>query len=267
MEEARKQLEMLNIFNEHPGLIKERDELRQEVNKLRGKISEKETEIVSLKQTSQIVDGENLTTPQLQARVSKLKDEEIQSKAKELFNSMKTTWEQGEKKKDVAKEAVAKLNAILGMLHGHPYRAEPNETDLLNTVMKTVRDGISKGIDQEFNRRVEAESNKKSDEKLKELLNVEWPNWFSTFAEPRAKELENKLNTSAITALKGPWEIICSKCGTHITNKELNGLEIESLLRHGFVDIPCQNPNCGFGLTQINVTLLELIESRLSHSG
>ena len=267
MEEARKQLEMLNIFKEHPKLIKERDELREKVNELKQEMSEKETEIASLKHVSQIVSGENLTLPQLRILVSKFQEEEIQSKAKELFNSMKTIWEQGEKKKDVAKEAIVKLNAILGMLYGHPYQPEANETNLINTVMKTITDRISKGINEEFNRKVETESNKKRDEKVNEALSIKWPNWLKNNVEPRAKELESKLINSAITTLKGPWDFICSKCGTQTRNIELSDLEIESLLRHDFVSIPCQNPNCGAGLTTIELTLLDLIESRLSHFG
>jgi hypothetical protein len=109
--------------------------------------------------------------------------------------------------------------------------------------------------------------NKKRDEKVKETLNIEWPNWLNTNVEPRAKELENKLINNAIIALKGPWDFPCPQCGTQMRNRELTNLEIENLLRHGFVDIPCQNPDCGIGLTQIGLTLLDLIESRLSHFG
>jgi hypothetical protein len=254
VEQARKELERLQIFKEHPQVVRERDELRKSVSELKFEISEKDVEIASLKEVAQIVGEEKITLSQLLERFKKTREEEIQSKAKEQFNIMKKEWEQGEKKKDVQMEAIAKLKAILFSEHG--YRSEANEADLVVTVLNTVADRINKGINDQFNRRVEIESNRKAEQKVKETLTVEWPNWYKTNVEPRAKELEDKFINNALRALQGPWEIICTQCGKQTSNRQFTPLETEKLLRDGAVMVQC--PSCGY---RKRLVLRELIES------
>ena len=61
--------------------------------------------------------------------------------------------------------------------------------------------------------------------------------------EPKIRELEDKISANAIKLLKGPWPITCSQCGGE-QSMEFTQQGIESLLRNGYVEVECENPNC-----------------------
>jgi hypothetical protein len=61
--------------------------------------------------------------------------------------------------------------------------------------------------------------------------------------EPRIKEPEDKISMNAIKLLKGPWSITCNQCGGE-QSIEFAHQRIESLLRSGYVEVECENPNC-----------------------
>jgi hypothetical protein len=90
--------------------------------------------------------------------------------------------------------------------------------------------------------------------------------------QPKIGELEALIRENALNQLKGTWSLCCDKCGRPFKT-ELRGEHIEKLLRFGFIQVPCPNPQC---LDQFLVfrsrhmlrpTLGQLVENRVVSEG
>lgn len=189
-------------------------------------------------------------------------DGEIEKRAKNMFNKMKEEWEKNEKPKEISKEAIEYLKHIIRVLRKRGLvliRKEVAEAGLLEEVRELINSEVERRIDAEFLRRVEVESEEKANEKLRHKVEVKWPNWYKNYVEPN-------IMSNVFKFLAGPWTITCDKCGTSF-NVELNEIGIENLIRRGYIEIECQNPNCidGFILTTRHKIRCELKDLILAH--
>ena len=262
MEDARKQLEMLQVLKDHPKIVEERDECRKRVAELEHDIENKVAEILSLREVKMIVGEEPVALPQVRERINEIKAQEIKVEAQRLFSEYKTQWEKSEKPKQVYSEACRVLSMIIGKPtepHARAFPAELFELGLPSKVIEILNAGIDSKTDAEFKKRVEKESDRKAVIKVKQTLGVEWPNWLN----PRVKQLEDKIISGALAELQGPWVLGCGRCGASMT-RNLTPREMEDLIRDRAVDVDCPNPQCGFILhTKIPLVIRDLIQKKL----
>ena len=192
----------------------------------------------------------------------------IQAEALRLFNEYKTSWEKEEKNREVADEACKITQAIVTIHQRNPdqrfYSKQWLQLDLPKKIADIMDDGIKKGIDTEFTRRVNSDAEKKAQTRLKELQSGEWPRWLKTHVEPTAELLRSRIITNAIEALKGPWLSTCNKCNNE-TQVEFTPEQMENFLRTGQYFFPCPNQNCKdlLGRHMIRGTLSNLISCKL----
>ena len=210
---AAEELKTLKAVKEYPELVRRNQELEKENHEL-------EAENASLKETRKTVGKGKLTLPDLRKRVAEIKNEEIQAEALRLFNEYKTSWEKEEKNREVADEACKITQAIVTIHQRNPdqrfYSKQWLQLDLPKKIADIMDDGIKKGIDTEFTRRVNSDAEKKAQTRLKELQSGEWPRWLKTHVEPTAELLRSRIITNAIEALKGPWLSTCNKCNSQM---------------------------------------------------
>lgn len=83
---------------------------------------------------------------------------------------------------------------------------------------------------------MEIEGERRAQEKLRYKIEVEWPNWYKRYVEPN-------IMRNVFAFLTGPWSVTCNKCRSSFSI-ELTETGIANLLRNGYMDIECQNPNC-----------------------
>ncbi len=132
-----------------------------------------------------------------------------------------------------------------------------------------VKKGVSAGLNQEFNARVETAAMARAQQNLKELISTEWPMWYRTNVAPKVLELESKITANALQLLKGPWVFTCNQCGTKAED-ELAAGEIEQLLKTGQIKVDCANPDCEdrslFSTRRhaFQVSLYNLIDARIA---
>ena len=84
LEDARKQLEMLQVLKDHPKIVEERDECRKRVAELEHDIENKVAEILSLREVKMIVGEEPVALPQVRERINEIKAQEIKVEAQRL---------------------------------------------------------------------------------------------------------------------------------------------------------------------------------------
>jgi hypothetical protein len=176
----------------------------------------------------------------------KAREEEIKMEAENLFNGMKTEWEKNVKPKEVLNEAIKWLSHTVEVLSKPGPRfflKEVDDAGLPDKVEGIISVEVKRRIDAEFLKRVEEESERKAKKKLEHLSSIEWPNWYKLNVEPRILGLEHKIKSNVVAILKGPWNIVCDKCNMK-QSVELTPQGIEDVLRSGYVEIECSNPNC-----------------------
>jgi hypothetical protein len=122
-------------------------------------------------------------------------------------------------------------------------------------------------IDEEFRKEVEERAEQRAVERLGQLKSVEWPRWYRLNVEPRIRELESKVMRDALAMLKGPWNVICDRCGVRF-QVELTASGIEELLRNSSVWVECANPSCKdfWAKHRIQIHLKDLIAARISEA-
>jgi DNA repair exonuclease SbcCD ATPase subunit len=291
-ENERLSAEVRRLREENEGLKKELSAKRDEAELLRRELSAKSEEIQKLRKEVEALSSRVKELEKLKALTDgrslkealelflKAKEEEIKRRAKELFDKLKSEWEGKEKPREVFEKALKTLEVIIGALRPglKLVPAEVVESGLIEKVRELLNDEVSRRLDEEFRKRVEKESERKSLEKLERLKSVEWPRWFSSWyrerVEPQINRLESEMRQNAIKALRGPWKLNkrCDKRGTPSPIADrADGVGIEQLLRSGCVAVECQNPNCldyffilPTGRHRVRVTLRELIEGAIT---
>jgi chromosome segregation ATPase len=246
----------------------------EEIGFLKDEIKEKDKKITHLNERVDELESlrtiaEGKTLKEAEEAFLKVEDEEIKKNAEETLARLKSNWEKDEKPKEVLNEAVRWLNSTIEVLskpEPHWFLKEVADVGLPEKVEEIIGLEVKRRLDNEFFRRVEEESKKKALEKLNQMKNVEWPRWFEAYAEPKIRELEEKMNTNLFNLLNGPWTITCDKCGTK-QRIETMPQGIEQLLRNGYMTAECSNPNCNdFMARHRKVELKAIIFSYISPS-
>jgi chromosome segregation ATPase len=265
--------------NEIEMLRRELSAKEEEIQRLSREVEELSSRVRELEELKALADGKSLK--EALELFLKVKEEEVEKKARELFEKLRSEWESRKKPKEVSKEALKTLKAIIEAT-GSGLKLVPveaAETGLVEEVEKLLRKEVERRLDEEFRRRVEEESERKSLEKLEKLKSMEWPAWFSSWykerVEPQINRLESEIRQNAIKTLRGPWNLNkrCDRCGTPLSSPvTLTDQGIEMLLRSGSVSVECQNPNCldyilypifPAGRHRVSITLRELIRGWL----
>jgi len=277
VKELEKEVSRLNGRLEEEKSIKEKleGELKskaKEIEELESRVQKLEVENSELRETAKIVEGEKLTLPQLRELVAKAKSEEIEANAKRLFEEYKSRWETEEKPREVRVEASRALTLIINELKKPELQLFPVDLvkiGLPDKVREIISSEVERRLDEEFYRRVEEESNRKALEKLNQLKNVEWPNWYAVNVEPKIVQLEASFRENALNLLKSPFIITCDKCGQRFEIK-LTAKDLEGLLRRGYTEVECQNPNCTDSFLfstwrhKVRISLEELVKAQIS---
>src|SRR5215218_1981086 len=231
-------------------------------------------------------------------RFLKAKEEDIKRRAEEQLNSIKHEWERIEKPKLVTDAAAKALRDVVEHIFdsspaakaagGNPslpspsispeQRPPPSSPAIwdqeLNTKVRSILDnGVRQGLDYEFERRVEAESQNRAEEKFEQIANTEWPNYYNQNILPLANELERMISGNVFNFLTGPWTITCKICGAAHRSRALSPEEVETLISTKTLEFQCYG---AYFRSQINwldnlsgiahtfrIGLLELIQGRL----
>ena len=169
----------------------------------------------------------------------KILEEEVKGKAKELLP-------------EFARET------IRNYLSSYPYESPPElvevikllqekETKLIlkneklwpnffkQAVVKQIKQGISQGIDAEFQKQVE----QSAQTKLRQLVQSEWPSYTIRYFDPFFKHTFSE----QLAQLSQTLETVCPKCNcTH--DLLLSETGIAELMTTGRMNVQCMNPHC-----------------------
>jgi hypothetical protein len=232
-------------------------------------------------------------------RFLKAKEEDIKRRAEEQLNSIKHEWERIEKPKLVTDAAAKALRDVVehildsspaakaaGGTPSMPSQSISSEQQpptpsspamwdqqLYTKVRSILDDGVRQGLDYEFERRVEAESQNRAEEKLEQIRNTEWPNYYNQTILPLANELKQIIAGNVFNFLAGPWTITCKICRAVHRPRALSPEEVETLISTKTLEFQCYG---AYFSPQINwldkisgiahtfrIGLLELIQDRL----
>jgi hypothetical protein len=234
-------------------------------------------------------------------RFLKAKEEDIKRRAEEQLNSIKHEWERIEKPKLVTDAAARSLKDVVEHIiidsaqgakaaAGNPSLPSPSKSSFeqqpptpssptmpdqeLHSKVKSILDnGVRQGLDHEFERRVEAESQNRAEEKFEQIANTEWPNYYNQAILPLANELEQMIAGNVFNFLAGSWTITCKICGAAHRSRALSPEEVETLISTKTLEFQCYG---AYLRSQINlfdnllgnahtfrIGLLELIQDRL----
>ena len=282
LDKIERHLNDLEALREYPSVKKERDELKASLEEAKLELKSKEDNNVALNKEATVLETAlaekeskfNEQTAQLQTRGGELskanarirelenlksladgktlmeaekmflvaKQVEIDKRAIELAEKKHVEWERTGKPKEVAEEAIRKLNLTIDGLQTTEqgfYPVNKVDYDLTVKVEQTIQEEVNQNLDDEFNRRVEAKSERIAQEKIKQLVNTEWPK----YVEPRVIEMDSKMRANALACIMGPWTIPCDRCMTNVSVK-LGPEGTAKLLKNEFIDVICDNPNC-----------------------
>ena len=147
------------------------------------------------------------------------------------------------------------------------------DQELYSKVKSILDNGVRQGLDYEFERKVEAESQNRAKEKFEQIANTEWPNYYNQTTLPLANELEQMIAGNVFNFLTGPWTITCKICGAAHRSRALSPEEVETLISTKTLEFQCYRD---YFRSQINlldnllgiahtfrIGLLELIQDRL----
>ena len=251
-----KYVEELEAIKNYSRVRQERNELSQEVEKLKANLDNALEAITSLKSSKANLDGADMTLEEARLHFLQMQDAEVEKRAADRFEMLKADYES-----KMPELVYQRLCDILGQPSWPEEIAKRIDTEAMKKAdailqhrknwppwFKKLYDGevekrVSAGLNEEFNARVETVAETRARQKLNELITTHWPAWHRENVEPRIAELENKIRADALQLLRGPWTFTCDQCGTR-SNAELTATEIEKLLRTGQIKVACGNPDC-----------------------
>jgi hypothetical protein len=237
-----------------------------------------------------------------ESRFLKAKEEDIKRRAEEQLNSIKHEWEGIEKPKLVREAAAQAVRDIVEYIiidraqtvekgvdgiaslpsqsisseQQPPTPSSPamRDQELYTKVRSILDNGVRQGLDYEFERRVEAKSQNRAEEKFAQLVNTELPNYYNQTILPLANELKQIIAGNVFNSLTGPWTITCKMCGAGHRSRALSPEEVETLISTKTLEFQCYG---AYLCSQINlldnllgnahtfrIGLLELIQDRLA---
>jgi hypothetical protein len=234
-------------------------------------------------------------------RFLKAKEEDIKRRAEEQLNSIKHEWERIEKPKLVTEAAAQALRDVVeyiiiggaqtmkkavGGIPSLPSQSISSEQqpatpssaamwdqELYTKVRSILDNRVKQGLDYEFERRVEAESQNRAEEKFEQISNTELPNYYNQNILPLANELKRMILGNVFNFLAGPWTITCKICGAAHGPRALSPEEVETLISTKTLEFQCYGAYLRLQVNWLDklsgtahtfrIGLLELIQYRL----
>jgi hypothetical protein len=236
-------------------------------------------------------------------RFLKAKEEEIERRAREQLNPIKQEWERVEKPKLVREAAAQALRDVVEYIiiiiidgaqtvkkaadgirslpsqsissEQQPTPSSPalSDQELYTKVRSILDNGVRQGLDYEFERRVEAESQNRAAQKVGVLANTEWQSYYDQNILPLANELEQRIVGNVFNFLAGPWTITCKICGAAHRSRALSPEEVERLISNKSLEFQCYGAylhsqvnwidNISGTAHSFRIALIELIQRRL----
>jgi hypothetical protein len=248
------------------------DQLQDTINRQQGKITQLEEQMRNNKKAFQHQLKIKMTKIQdLQEQVNDLDKirttyHENEYSLSEFQTLVKCASEEYQQKM-LEKEAKSKANELLPMLvretvknylSSYPYESPPElvavvnrlqekETELIlkneklwptffkQVVVKQIKQGISQGIDAEFQKQVE----QGAQTKLNQLVQSEWPSYSKRYFDPFFKQNFSE----QLAQLSQTLETICPRCNwTQALSLSETG--IAELMTTGRTRVQCMNPRC-----------------------
>ncbi len=225
--------------------------LEANVKDLRGELESTTGELKSLKKYKVgFVDGKKLTLEETKEALIEAHNNEIEKRTGEKFQKLKSSYE-ARLPKLVHERLVQILNKpnwpteIVDVIN---IRARARADGILQNkrewpswfmklYLEEVSTRLSRELDDEFDRRVDTKSQEIAEGKLERLKNRAWPEWFS-------KNVKPVIDRDVFKALGGSWTgWRCDKCGAGF-GFTLAEHDIGELLRNGWIEIACTDPNC-----------------------
>jgi hypothetical protein len=256
IEAAERYIQELEAIKNYRKVVNERDELSQEVDKVKANLENALKEVSSLKSSKAKLDGAEMTLEEARLDFIRAQDAEIEKRASDRFQELKANYES-----KMSQLVYQRLRDILGQPWWPEEIAKLIDTEAKKKADAILRDQkswpewfkklyeeevnkkVSIGLNQEFNARVETAAMTRAQQRLRELTATEWPAWYRANVQLKIAELESKINAGTLQLLKGPWVFICDQCGTKF-NAELTASGIEDLLIRGELKIQCSNAAC-----------------------
>lgn len=257
METIDRYIQELEAIRNYDKVVKARDELRRKLATLEASLKSTSDKLAQYKELKvRLVDGGEISLDEARRDFLRAIDAEIEKRAGERFEALRREYETKmphlvyQRLVEIVKgrawpteiaavvraEAEKRADRIL-------YDKEEWPDKFKDYYQTEVQADVKSGLDSEFNRRVEESAKVKVQQRLTELVNAVWPQWFAQNIEPRITELERNANENVFQLLKGPWTFICDRCETS-SDYELTPLGVEELLRKGRIQIECVNPAC-----------------------
>lgn len=282
IETIERYIQEMEAIKSYPQVKREKDELSLKVEELKVSLDNALKEVSSLKSSKANLDGVLMTLEEARSDFIRAQDTEVGKRTTEEFEKLKADYEskmpqlvfhrlrdilkQPWLPKEIAKlidtEAEKKADAIL--------RDQKSWPEWFKKTYEEEASGkVKDGLNKEFDARVEAAAVTRTQQRLKELINAEWPAWYRAKVEPKIAELESKIKAGALPFLKGPWVFTCNQCGTS-SSAELTTEGIDQLLRTGQIKVACAKLGCEdhtlFSKQRhtFRVTLHDLIKIRIT---
>ena len=255
--------------------------LKSEVAKAKGLEAEAETRAEDLRGKleslegfkTKFIDGKELTLEQAKAEFMSAQADEIKKRSEEKYQTLKSDYEARmpqlihEKLIQILKKPLWPVEIANAIDVKAKERADGilrNRKEwpgwFMEYYLEEVSLHLNRALNDEFNRRVDKNSQETAARKLERLKSQAWPEWFS-------KNVRPVIDRDVFKVLGGSWAgWKCDKCGTGF-GFTLTEHDIGTLLRNGGIEFMCPNSNCiDYGLLgwrssrhKIRITLERLI--------
>jgi len=277
LDDIKRDIRDIKAIRDYDAVERERDGLRERVTELEAKLRSKDDSIEQASNEKQVL-GEELD--EARRMIGTLKGDlevkgeealEMKSKVGMLEARVLEVEEFRSSAEGKSVRELDKLNKIVDVLRaGHMFASSvlrqvetTPQSELVAKVVEIIQSGVKRGLDEAFNRRVEAKSDSVAQEKLRNLVNIECPNWLRANVDPKVARLERRISEDVFRVLRGPRILRCDRCGTDKLTT-LTDVEIEIMMKGCIIRVKCANPQCvNATWFRLKLTLADVIKSEL----
>ena len=258
----------LEAVKNYPKVRQEKDEALNQVAELEKDLGEARKRISHLEQLPSRFEGK--TYAEAEKAFLQAEENEIHRRADQLFKSAKEKWEKEDRPRETFDAAIFELKGVIQTLSSESstkyFTKEIIDAGIHNGITKILETEVKRRMDSEFLKRVEEESDEKSQIKLENLKSFEWPNFVATRISPIVQGMAERVDANVFVMLRGAWTFQCDKCGQS-QSRGFSPSEI-ALLLNSALRIECSNPDCKdfLGKHYIRTDLIGVINSALNLS-
>jgi hypothetical protein len=222
------------------------------------RVTELEGEMKALKEENEGLQGKlNLKPDEF------IKLPEGQQEIEKRAGALHQKWEKETKPTEVEQGVSATVKAAMAKRNLPPDSPELPKDELSKWILAEYRRDVSKGLNEEFDRRVNERVNALKSTAIDKAKNEEWPAWFNE----HSAALVQLLSTNVVQALQRPWTITCGICHTQQTHA-LSAGNWDELIRTGATFVDCANVDCKVPLlgfrNRIWVKLVDLLQNAMT---